>query len=369
MEIYIIIHVLVFLTLIFELAPLKVKKSIIIGWCIFFTLFGGLRWRIGGDWDQYYDHFVFSSWSNIFNYDRYGNGEETLEPGFVFFNVLIKTIFGKFYIYNLIVVGFIQFTYYKFCNYFFPKNPLFCYCFLMVAVANYFPVRAGFSVGISYWCWKFIKEQKLIPFLIVIFFASIIHNKSIVLLPCYWLGKVRLKSLWLLILYPIIAIASYKLQDWFTILSLSFGGSIAEKAYKFSQVETEGFAGASYFGWVLNYFFLCIYLYIRKKEKLFSNNWYNVLLNSVMIYNAIFMIFSNGMGDLARLSTNFFPVQCILLLKSVLYFAKSKNHLISCLAIFFFLSYYIYKLPSNWNGYFFKDACVPYKTIFDYNLR
>lgn len=365
MEVYYIIHISLFLCLIFEFCSLKVKKSVIMLWGIFFTLFGGLRWRIGGDWYQYYDHFLASDWDNIFSYDRYGNGVETLEPGFVFLNVFVKTLFGEFYIYNLLVVGFIQLTYYKFCNYFFPKNPLLVYGLLMVFASHYFPVRAGLSVGVCYWAWRFIYKQNLKMFLFVVTSATLLHNQCIVLFPCYWLGRLNLKSYWYLLMYPVVAGFAYVLQDYFVVATALMSGAIAEKANAYTEFETEGAKGASYIGWALNYFFLMIYLYLRNRNQQ-STLWYNTLLNSVMIYNTIFMVFSNGMGDLTRLSGLFYPAQCILFCYALLHFVKKKKTIISYMAAAFFVSYYIYKLPSCWNGYFFKEACVPYKTIFDY---
>lgn len=367
MDLYITIHVLVFLSLIFELAPLSVKKKIMILWCVFFTLFGGLRWRTGGDWYQYYGHFLFSDWSNIFNYDRYGNGAETLEPGFVFFNVLIKSLFGEFYIYNLIVVGFIQFTYYKFCNYFFPMRPLMTYCYLMLMASYYFPVRAGLSIGICMWAWRYIKERKLYPFLLVVAIATLIHNQAIVLLPAYWFGNLRLKNFWYLSFYMAFVAFYMVFQQYFTLLMLASGGDIAEKAYAYTQNETDGFQGACYMGWGLNFLFLITYLYIRKKCKLLIDNWYHCLLNAFMIYMLIIIIFQEGMGDLARLASTFFPAQCILFMYSMNYFFQRKKKIFRFAALSFFLAYYVYKMPSIWSGYFFEDTCVPYKTIFDYN--
>lgn len=87
-----------------------------------------------------------------------------------------------------------------------------------------------------------------------------------------------------------------------------------------------------------------------------------------MMYNAIFMICSNGMQDLNRLAQVYFPAQVILLGSSVLYFANKQNIILKTAPILFYLSYILYKIPSNWSDYFFKEACVPYKTIFDFNL-
>lgn len=149
---------------------------------------------------------------------------------------------------------------------------------------------------------------------------------------------------------------------------MMFGGDIMEKAYAYTQGETEGFTGASYMGWALNYLFLIAYLWVRKVYNLKDDLWYNSLLNCVMIYNTVFMVFSNGMGDLARLSSMFFPSQVILFSTSLIYFLERKNVIVKRAALVFFLAYLIYKIPGNWSGYFFQETSVPYKTIFDYNL-
>ena len=341
-------------------------------WGIFFTLFGGLRWEIGNDWYQYYDHFLFSDWSNIFNYDRYSGAanDDRLEPGFVFINVLIKSLFGEFYIYNLIIVGFVQLTYYKFCNYFFSKNPLLAYCFLMVIIPNYAPVRAGLATSICFWGWRFIKERRLFPFLIIVSIAFMIHHMSIILLPCYWLGYLNMKARWYLIVYPIIAVFSYALSNYFSSLMSILDFAATKKAYFYTLYETEGGnIGVRYATLVLNYFFLCVYLYTRKTQKLTKDFWYSSLLNVLLLYDAIFMLFRDSMADLTRLSTIYFPAQCILFISTFLSLIKSPKALISSLAIIFFLAYYIYKIPSSSSGYFFKDAFVPYKTIYHFNVN
>lgn len=369
MEFYYILNYSIFASLFGELLPLKQKKIIMFIWCIIIILIGGLRWRIGGDWDQYYDHFLFSKWSNIFSYDRYGNGVEKLEPGFVFVNVLVKTLFKYFYIYNILVCSFIQITYYKFSNYFFPKHPLLCYCFLMILAGNIFPVRAGLAIGIAFWGWKYIKEQNLKKYLLIVFTAFMIHNQAIILFPAYFLGRIKIRTKVLLILYPLIAIFAFRFQDFFASLTMMFGGSIAEKAQRYTEGETEGFSNAvNYAGWILNYFFLNVFLFIRREDGKENDFFYNTLINAVMIYNTIFMVFATGMGDLARLASQYFPSQCLLFLNSILFFCKYKGGKFKTYAVLFLLAYLLYRIPALWSGYFFKDTCVPYKTIFDYHL-
>lgn len=370
MELYYIIFSLVLLSCFFEKAPNQIKQRIIIIWCIFFTLFGGLRWKIGGDWEQYYEHFIHSSWNNIFNYDRYGNGSETLEPGFVFINVFIKSIFDKFYIYNLIICAFTQYTFYKFCYRFTPQKPILMYAFLMIMVGNYFPVRAGLALTIAFWAYQFIEERNLKKFLIVIAIATSIHYQCIVLLPFYWLNRIEFNYGMYSILYAVFIAFGYVFQSYFIELTLLTGGSIAEKAYHYTQFETVGKTGANYASWGLNYTLTIIYLYFynRNKDKFSNKLWINILINMAIVHSLIYVVFSEGMGDLTRLATLLIPAKAILFVTCYLYFMKSKYGIIRILTFTYVFGYLAYQVSKTCDWYFFEEANVPYKTIFDYNL-
>lgn len=364
METYYYIFTLVFISFVFIRSDVKIQKVIMLFWVLFFTLFGGLRWEIGGDWKQYYFHFLNSSWNNIFNYDRYGNGVETLEPGFVFLNVLIKTLFDKFWIYNLIICLIIQLSNYKFSIYFFPKYPLLCHCTLLI-MANYiFPVRSGLSLGICIWAYIYLKQRKILKYALVVAIASLIHYQQLILLPLYFLQYVKLKGKYLIIIFISIILLSFVLKKYVVALSLLFSGELGNKMYNYTQEETLGFLGPSYIGWALNAFFLIIYINIRSRFSLQKDCWYNALINIFIIYNAIFIIFSGGMGDLARLSSSLLPAQCLLLVDAFVKMSRDKVFLVRILSFIFFFSYMLYKIPTIWSGTYFKYNSVPYKTIF-----
>ena len=370
MELYYIIFILVLFSCIFEKASSILKKRIIIVWCIFFTLFGGFRWKIGGDWDQYYEHFLYSSWSNIFNYDRYGDGRETLEPGFVFINVLLKTLFGQFYMYNLIVCAFTQYTFYKFCYRFAPQCPILMYAYLMILVGNYFPVRAGLSLTVAFWSYQYIEKRNLKNFLITTAIASSIHYQCLILLPFYWLNKIRFNFFSFSILYAAFVIFGYVFQDYFIALTLLSDGDIAEKAYHYTQYETIGKTGANYASWGLNYILIMVYLYFyQKNEKSLSNpEWIKVLVNMSIAHSCIYIVFSEGMGDLTRLANLLTPAKAILFVMCYSFFIKSKYTIIRFITFVYVFGYLAYQVTKTCDWYFFEEANVPYKTIFDYQF-
>ncbi len=350
----------------FEIATTKIKYRVLILWGLFFTLFGGLRWQTGGDWEQYYDHFLHSEWDNIFNYDRYGNGVENLEPFFVFLNVLVKSIFGSFYWYNIIICAFIQFTYIYASKYYCKDHPIMMYTFIMLMGGYYFPVRAGLCIVVCYWAYKMIKERNLKMYLLIMLVAFNIHHASLVLLPAYWLGHIRLKPIYLFGILGFMLVLGTMFQDYFSLIAVLMGGDVGEKALAYTENQTEGFdmRGSYMMGNAIAFFLLFVYVRL-KQSVIFDDYWINTLLNCFVAYYSISFVFRDGMGDLARLSSYFFLANAILFMYTLKELKATKRSFYLA-GIFFFILYMGYQVTKACDGYFFEVTNVPYKTIFDY---
>lgn len=367
MELYYTIFSLVLVSCLFEFNNCKTKNRVLYFWGIFFTLFGGLRWQTGGDWNQYYGHFLASNWSNIFSYERYGNGSETLEPGFVFINALVKSAFGKFYWYNILLCGFIQYTNIKVSKYYAPERPIMMYAFMTLMNGNYFPVRQGFSIAIALWVFQMVKERNLKAFLLLVFIAFSIHSAALVILPIYWIGRIRLKPIFVVTTFlALMAVGSY-FQDTFTLLSMHVGGDLGEKALSYTEFQTENYLiERSYFmGNIIAFFLLIVYLKV-KDLKIEDEQWMNTLINCFVLYYGISFIFRDGMGDLTRLKGYYFLPNAILFMYSLKYL-KYYGKIFKLAGTVFFTLYMAYQISKSCSGYYFMDVNVPYKTIFDYN--
>lgn len=384
MEIYICVHLAILFSTLFSIrGSLQLQKGIIIFIGLFIVLWGGLRWETGDDWAQYYDHFRNSKWTNIFTYDRYGNGRETLEPGFVFINAFFNELTGSFYIYNMAMVALVQYSYYCFSCFFYRSKPLLLYALIMVFMPNYFPVRAGISMAFVFLSFIFIYKQDIMKYTLMIACASLIHYQCLVLIPLFFIGKINIPFLFLSVIYFVIALVGYRFQELFTLLSVFIGGELGTKGQIYSENQSLNYLNSvysfNYLGFILNFLFLCMYCYFRKIFKLYNSHIFNTLLYAFLINNAIYLCFSNGMGDMTRLAGLFYPAQSILLIWALSIFwgkpslfeikqkscAKFKKY--SLFAVFFYILYYIYRMPTNWSGYYFEETCLPYKTIFDFS--
>lgn len=345
------------------------KRNVIIFWCIFFILFGGLRWKIGTDWESYYDVFKEATFGNIFSYDRYGDGRDMLEPGYVFLNALIKQLLGQYHFFNIFATAVFQLSCYKASRFFTPKTPIMTYAFLVV-FGGFFPIRATLGLAVAFWGYKYIKEQNFLKFILILALTCSIHMKFLIFLPCYWAGRIKLH--WFIYLGIYVSIVAFYLvfQQQIALLAtlLDSSSGVGAKLTIYTTGETEGFKGISYLGVGLNLFLMSIYLYLRSLKIINNEIWMNAMLNLYLASCCIYALFSDGMGDLARLATLFILPQTLLLIYAVDYFSHSRIPALKIGSVSFFSLYFIYRAFQATHGYFFEDTCVPYKTIFDYNI-
>ena len=375
MELYIVIYILLLSSCFFEKFALSTKKIVLFFWMVVFTLLGGLRWKTGGDWHQYYTYFQDVSWTleDIFHYRRPGADRAILEPGFVLVNLVIKSLFNEFWIYNIITGAFVQYTYCKFCLHFSPKLPIMMYVLIIGMGMNSFMfVRSGLSVAVCYWAYIYIKERRLFPFVLVVVAGGLIHRQVLSLLPLYWIGKVNIKWWVYIIAYLccMIFYAIFKEHITNMIMSINMDGDAASRLQMYTDEKTGQFGiKALVFRWVMYLGILCVFLYVRYIYKMERDFWYNTLLAGYFVVIFSVTIFTEGMTTLARFTAAYKPSRTILIMVSFTLLTKYRNKLtnnIVAYSLYWGLcSFNIYKeLTSPMSRLCF----IPYKSIFDFNL-
>ena len=93
---YCIIYIPFILSSIFDFdrTSENTKRKIVWLWVCILTVFWGIRWNCGTDWDNFYDVFQGSDLSNIFTFTR--GMAEPIEPGYVLLNALVKSVGGNY---------------------------------------------------------------------------------------------------------------------------------------------------------------------------------------------------------------------------------------------------------------------------------
>lgn len=373
METYLIIDILLLMSCVFELGSTRTKKYIIFLWMVFFTLFGGLRWETGGDWLLYKSYFDAAEWKfeTIFAYKRW-EGDISIEPGYMLLSSIVKTFHDEYWVFNLVIGAFAQYTYYRFTMEFSPKHPVLMYVLILgTGISSYMFVRSGLSVVICYWAYKYIRDRDLPRYILVMILASFVHRQVVLFLPLYWAVHLRVKWQIYVICYLLCCFAYILLQEYITMLIFSIGdiGDVSEKLQAYTNEDT-GKLGrqVGYVKWAMYFLMLCFFLYYRKWFNLENDNWYNCMLLGFFVIIASNTIFTEGMSTLGRISTPYKPARSILTMIVVSRLLASKSKTNKFIAIAFFLGLSIINIQKDVTDPLMDVCFSPYRSIFDFNV-
>lgn len=333
---------------------------------IIMSLFAGLRWKTGTDWDQYIDCFRKIRDHNMFGYYRYG--EQYFEPLYSFMNWLTKVAVGKDgYSYFLLWTSFVQYGLMGWTCKKISRTPLLAFAGLVSIQLGFPTARTAVAFSLLIASFVFIKERKLTYYLSFVIIASLIHKMCLVFMPCYWLfNNIRINYIMALTIYSFsIAfsiVADKYLPDVGLLVSSYAGDSdLNEKIATYTSRQTNEGALKSLSSYLLSYFWITLFFYQKKKLVLTrkSNNLYNILLFSYIISISITSAFAIFFSDLTRISVvyNTWPF----LLGYTFVFLKKYKELCFSLILLFFL----YRLVQFFNDIYFEEYYSSYTWIFD----
>lgn len=152
----------------------------------FFILFfiSAFRFDIGYD----YSHIYVKLFNNIIN-----GGTVEWDIGAVGIIKFIS-IFSKDYIFFFIIMSFLTMYFlYKSFKQYGNIAPLLVFLFVVSGeyIASFNGVRQYVSIAIFMYSLKFIKENNFKKYLICILFASLMHSSSLMLIPIYFVNKLK----------------------------------------------------------------------------------------------------------------------------------------------------------------------------------
>lgn len=361
---YIIIYFLLIPLIYFDLKPffkLKYKKIILYSLCIFYAYIAGMGdWR-GTDWDQYYDIYQDTNWSNVFSFDR--TSRTTMESGYMILNAFFKTFSFKFTTFSFFLALFYYCSYVRFflkyCKY-----PIFVFVIYMFMAVQLELIRQHIAQAVLLWAVPYLLERNFKKFCGVVIIASLIHESAIIFIITYPLYFLPYNLYWVAGSYMIIAVFGGPIRDFFvTFLMGNFTGNLAAKAewYGESQVMeiTKGVSTI-----VLNLFFLVLFNFCYQKESSEDvKRKLNIVGYSVLGMYLIQLLFAGVMSDISRMATNYiFAVYFMwnYFFESIKLGYKSYYNLF----IVFTICYILYKFSSFiiFDPYYQK-IYIPYRTI------
>lgn len=383
MLIYLVLFIGVLLTSVIDIIrPLSkdTRRSLFIFWLLCFFILKAFRWDTGTDWSQYLLCFNDSKWSNIFSYYRNMYLDVKMEPGYIFLNVLINSLFPYYTVFLIITNLFILIIYTKLYNDIFPRYCLQSFT-LFVFVTELFPVRQSIAVAIFCFAYFQIKNKSFSKYLGIVLICSMIHYSSLLLIPFYYLLKMKFHLFYYTIIYIFIGIISDKLFDIVGLLSQfnNLPSFIRQLFVVYGdqdmRIDKFGDSVGSFWPSYIFHFSLFLIIYYCYSKKGNNENdslaeWKLIGLNSYFI-TICFICFHSipGSADLLRIQSFFWIGYILMNVYAIDILVKCNKQLI---AVFLLMIVCLWKM-TNMGAFkpnsLYHNLFVPYKSILDINEK
>lgn len=253
----------IFYELFYEKYDLRQKKNytIVIFFTIYYILLAFRGKYIGVDTARYLSiHETISNytWKEVFS--AYSGSD----IGYYILDKIVGTIFVNeqwiLIITSLIIIVPIATMYYKE-----SKNCLVSIALFMVLPTfqmNFSGIRQAIAIAFVAPAMEFVKEKKLLKFVIVVFFASLFHNSAVIMLAMYPLyhATLKLKHLWIAI--PI-GLIIFRFNEQIYLFILGFMGDKYEERYA-EITETGAYT------MIIVFIMFAIYAFVMVDEKKLS---------------------------------------------------------------------------------------------------
>lgn len=178
------------------------KKSSLTVWvvAIMMVILSGLRGNVGADYPIYRSfyslYFPTIDFSDVFDKMLLRKSDLDIEWMYVLLNKFVFSFGGPFQSFTFVsaclTVGMKLRTYYK-------ESPYPIFSVLLIFIPGYFiadsgHMRQALGMAVCIVSYKFIKERKLLWFLLCIYVAYGFHKSAIIFLPAYWLVLIPLNA-------------------------------------------------------------------------------------------------------------------------------------------------------------------------------
>lgn len=284
--------------------PISNVSLIII--CIVLAVGAGLRDKdFWFDTPQYLEAYRFDI-KTLFDLNLSTHVTGYNDKGFIFLSSLLKTIYDNetFYllIISLLTFVFLYIDFRKFSLY--PLIGVAIYIARFFIGRNLMQIRAGLSIAIVVLCIYYVHEKKLIPYLIGIIVATLLHSTMIIVLPFYWINKLNITKKHVLLCI----IASFLIAIFFAPTIKLYVSDFADDFNYTKYIESDS-SKAYGFGLanpMIYYQCFILFMFTFYQEKIQDKCPYYFELRNAYLYSTILIIvLSQWAIASGRLSTIF----------------------------------------------------------------
>ena len=256
----------------------------------FLTLTGGFmlfifasRYAIGFDYFNYYTLLNQCKVTSVADLLAF---KGPIEPGFGLLLKLISSftqdVVVMYIILGIIVLSVLMVYIYKYSCEPWISVYLFVSFGFMFGIMNL--LRQYFAAIVFLFAIKYIKEKKILPFLIIVLIAASIHKSALIILPVYFICRLNIswKSL---VFYFSITVLAYIFCDYF----INFITQYVYKDYNLETGELRHFMAGMPWKFVFVPFIYCL-TSVLMKNKLLQKDPNNLVLINFSIYTLIFWV-------------------------------------------------------------------------------
>ncbi len=294
-------------------------------YCIFcgilWILISGLRGlSVGADTINYYNSYnnvKNMSLSNLFQnvIVKIVSNTGNKDPGYDLFVKLTQRISGNYQVF-LIIIAIIFMVPFLIWVWKESKNPLISFVLFSSLFYAFFAItglRQTISTALIVLIGdRFVKERKLIPFLLVAFCAALIHLSALVFIPFYFLSRIKIRQ------------NTVVLAGVAFILAFIFKGPLKNvmiliSGYSDYSANYEGAGTSTFTLLLLALFVLSIFSYKRDPDLEKNNRYY------IALYLAMFFVPLTFLNPSAMRIVQYFSIYLVLLIPEMIDSVFSEN--------------------------------------------
>lgn len=205
---------------------------------------------------RYFEPFHYMRLGEVFQY-------QTDELGFLLFVKIIATITNNAQIF-LIITALISVVPVMVLYRNESREAAVCCSFFMISLLFeifFSGMRQGIAIGLAVPAYYFVKEKKIVQFLLIVALAFTFHVSAVMLLFIYPIYHTRITRKWLWVVIPVMGLIYYYNRIIFTVLFEAFGGKYFEK---YSTL----YGTTNQYGLLILFVLLSIYCAVMMDEKL-----------------------------------------------------------------------------------------------------
>lgn len=304
------------------------------------TLMSAFRFQVGHDFESYYDIHSIKTW--------HLGEHDFIEPGYTLISKFCSIIFPDNELsFQLLIAIFAiatMFLYYKVIDKY-SKNKVLSLAILfpMYYLNTVFgQIRYGIVLAICIYSFKYIKEKKLLKFLLATAIAFTFHFSAIFFIPIYFFANIELKDIWKIIVLVFSLIFGVVINpvDIIGFINSQFIHS------NYLGYKVELYSNSSISIFTSSFIYIClifIFMYVIYKRSKCKDTNMRIMLN-IFFWGIIFYILTNRFEIIAfRVSSYVFILE-IILIPNIIYYIKGKYKLLKNIFVAFVIFYSTYRL-------------------------